>query len=524
MKKYDYLVIGTGAANITTDAAIDAGKTVAIIEKGKFGGTCLNRGCIPTKTLVNPVDYKIDFDRLKSKGLIEGEFKLNWTAMSERMWNHLNYQSSRVLEAYHAEENVDVYQGTGFFTGEKIIRVQLNDGTLSEELTADTILIANGARTRIPDNIKGLENVDYITSETFFGEKFPKQPYKSLVILGGGPIATEFAHIFAHLGTQVTIVQHNPRLLPIFDSDITEVVLKEYKEAGIEVYLNSEMIQVEVKDGVKKFTIEHRATGEINIIEATDLLLATGLTSNSDTLQISKTCIELDHRGWIKTNEFLETSVEGVYAIGDANGKFQLRHVANYEAEILAFNLFERERNDSGEAITPRRRARYDVVPSAVYTHPQVASVGLSTKMAEDQGYQIITGKYAYEYTIKPFAMGYDFGKPENFVKVIADQKTKQILGVQIVGPEAAILIQPYINLINAGEHKFKILEPDIGSAETARERKEFTARYLDPRTPDAVNYTMTIHPALSEVSTWASGQIEFGGPILNAEQPIDVD
>lgn len=524
MKKYDYLVIGTGAANITTDAAIDAGKTVAIIEKGKFGGTCLNRGCIPTKTLVNPVDYQIDFARLKNKGLVEGEFKLNWTVMGERMWNYLNQNSSQVLEAYSAEENVDVYQGTGFFTGEKVVRVKLNDGALSEELTADTILIASGARTRIPDNIKGLENIDYITSETFFGEKFPKQPYKSLVILGGGPIATEFAHIFAHLGTQVTIVQHNPRLLPVFDSDITEVVLKEYKKSGIEVYLNSEMTRVEEKGGVKQFTIEHRATGEINIIEAEDLILATGLTSNSDTLQIANTGIELDHRGWIRTNEFLETSVEGVYAIGDANGKFQLRHVANYEAEILAFNLFERERNNIGEAITPRRRARYDVVPSAVYTHPQVASVGLNTKMAEDQGYQITTGKYAYEYTIKPFAMGYDYGKPENFVKVIADQKTRRILGVQIVGPEAAILIQPYINLINAGEHKFKILEPDIGSAETARERKEFTARYLDPRTPDAVNYTMTIHPALSEVSTWASGEIEFDGPTLNAEQPIDSD
>lgn len=144
--------------------------------------------------------------------------------------------------------------------------------------------------------------------------------------------------------------------------------------------------------------------------------------------------------------------------------------------------------------------------------------------MAEDQGYRILTGKYAYEYTIKPFAMGYDFGKPENFVKVIADEATKRILGVQIVGPEAAILIQPYVNLINAGEYKFKILEPEIASPETERERKEFKARYLDPRIPDAVNYTMTIHPALSEVSTWASGEIEFDGPTLNAEQPIDSD
>lgn len=519
MKKYDYLVIGTGAANITTDAAIDAGKKVAIIEKGKFGGTCLNRGCIPTKTLVSPVDYKKDFDRLKSKGLIEGEYNLNWSAMSERMWNHLNKYSQYTLDEYLKEPNVDVYQGTGFFVGEKTLQVKLHDGTVSEELTADNILIANGARTRIPE-IPGLENVDFICSETFFGKKFPQQPYKSMVILGGGPIATEFAHIFSGLGTKVTIVQHNPLLLPIFDQDISEVVLKSYAKENIDVYLNSEMIAVEEKDGLKKMTIEDRTTGEKTILEAEDLFLATGLSSNSELLQVEKSGIAVDKFGWIRTNEFLETSVAGVYAIGDANGRFQLRHVANYEAEIVAFNLFERARDSSGEPITPRRRARYDVVPGAVYTNPQVASVGLNTKMATNLGYEITIGTYAYEYTSKPFAMGFDYGKPEHFVKIIADKKTRRILGVQIVGPEASVLVQLYVNLMNSGYYKYEIIEPEIASEETKLERIEFTERYLDPRTPDSVNYTMTIHPALTEVATWASDRVEFDGPVLNAEKP----
>ena len=519
MKKYDYLVIGSGAANITTDAAIDAGKKVAIIEKAKFAGTCLNRGCIPTKTLVNPVDYKKDFERLKSKGLAKGEFELDWQAISERMWNHLNHYSQKTMTDYIAEENVDVYQGTGYFVREKVVQVKLKDGTVSEEMTADHILIANGARTRIPDNIEGLDQIDYITSETFFGNKFPEQPYKSLTILGGGPIATEFAHIFANWGTKVTIIQHNPRLLPIFDPDISEIVLEEYAAENIDVYLNTEMIAVEEQDGIKKITIEDRETGAKNILEAENLFLATGLASNSDTLQIEKSGIATNEVGWIKTNEFLETSVDGVYAIGDANGKFQLRHVANYEAEIVAFNLFERARDESGKPLTPRRRARYDVVPSAVYTQPQVSGVGFNTKTAEDHGYQVTTGIYAYEYTSKPFAMGYDFAKPKHFVKVIADKLTQRILGVQVVGPEAAILVQLYANLINTGYYKYEIIEPEIGSAETKRERQEFKERYLDPRITDAVNYTMTIHPALSEVSTWASSRVEFDGPTMNAEQ-----
>lgn len=518
MKKYDYLVVGTGAANIVTDAAIDAGKTVAIIEKNKFGGTCLNRGCIPTKTLLTPIDYKKDFERLKSIGLIEGEFEVNFENLKQRMWNHIVPHSQEVLEAYQEEENVDIYQGEGYFTGEKTMKVRYDNGEESEELTADVILLANGAKTRIPDT-KGLDQIDYITSESFFGERFPEKPYDRLAILGGGVISSEFAHFFANLGTKVSIIQHNARLLPTFDADIVDVLVEEFQHENIDLYLAHEMTEIEKENGEIKITLEDMNSKETKIILADQILVAIGLSSNSDSLQVEKAGIKTDKRGWIQTNEFLETTAKDIYCIGDANGKFQLRHVANYEAEIVAFNLYQRILNEDKSVHIPRRRVRYDVVPAAVFTDPQIASVGLNEKMAKDQGYELAIGKFYYGNASKYFAMGYPFGEETHFVKVMADQKTKRIIGVQIVGPEASILVQIYANLMNTGHYQYEIINEEIASEETQRERKELTERYLNPTSVDALNYSMTIHPALSEVATWAASVVEFEEEeISNAE------
>ncbi len=518
MKEYDFIVIGTGAANIVTDAAIDAGKTVAIIEQDKFGGTCLNRGCVPSKILITPVDYKKDFERLKKEGLVKGSFEIDWDVLTKRMELYTRTSNNGLFRNYNNTENVDIYQGKAYFVGKKILEVKLNDGTISDKLTAEHILLANGATSRIPNNIKGMDKVDYITSENFFGEKYPEKPYKSLAILGGGVIAAEFSHLFSNLGTKVSIIQHGPRLLQTFDEDIVEVVADEYKEAGIDVYLQSEMVEIEEKDGMLYMLLENLETGEKQTVTAENLMLAIGLVPNNDLLQVDKTGIKTDERGWIRSNEFLETSVDGIYSIGDANGKFQLRHVANYEAQVLAYNLFERARDNSGKALTPRRRIRYDVVPASVFTQPQMASVGLNSEMAKAAGYEIVTTNNYYAFLSKPYAMGFKFGKIKEFVKVIADKTTRKILGVQIVGPEAAIIIQPYVNLMNSGSFKYEIIEPDIASEETILERKNIKERFLDPRTADALNYTMTIHPALTEVATWAADNLEFDDDNLNAE------
>ncbi len=518
MKKYDYVVVGTGAANIVTDAAIDAGKTVAIIEKGKFGGTCLNRGCIPTKTLLTPIDYKKDFERMKANGIFKGDVEINYDNLKKRMWNYITSHSAEVLQAYQAEENVDIYQGEGFFTGKRTLQVKDENGELSEEIYGEVILLANGAKTRIPP-VKGLEQIDYITSETFFGEKLPEKPYESLAILGGGVIAAEFANFFANLGTKVTIIQHNPRLLPTFDDDVVQVLKDEFKAEHIELYLATEMLEIEQGEKLLNMKVENIKTGEQTMLHAEKLMIAIGLESNSKNLQVEKAGIQTDQRGWIRTNEFLETSAENVYCIGDANGKFQLRHVANYEAEIVAFNLYERTLNTNGNKLPPRRRARYDVVPAAVFTHPQLASVGLNSRMIQAKEYDIAVGEMYYSDVSKTFAMGYPEDEEKQFVKVMADKKTRRIIGVQIVGAEASVLAQIYANLMNSGEYTYEIIEEGIASPETKRERAELKKRYLDPNKVEALNYSMTIHPALSEVATWAASEVDFGeSEIFNAE------
>ncbi len=541
MKIYDYIVVGTGAGNIVTDAAIDAGKKVAIIEQGKFGGTCLNRGCIPTKTLLTPVDYKRDFDRLKAAGLVEGDFSLNYDNIQKRMWDYIKSNSRAVLDEYRAEPKVDIYQGRGFFTGKKTLRVRYPDDSLSEELTAEVILLANGAKTRIPDTVRGLDQVDYVTSETFFGDKFPQKPYESLTILGGGVIAAEFASFFAGLGTKVTIVQRNPKLLPHFDQDIVAVLSKSFQDQGVELYLNSDMREVHKQaDGQLEFLVESRSDGSQSGFKSEALMIATGIVSTADQLEVAKSGIDQDKRGYIRTNEFLETSVEGIYSIGDANGKFQLRHVANYEAETLAYNLYGRlaeveepgfwslgssdggilekmETKASGASgkksalsgLKPRCRVRYDIVPAAVFSDPQIASVGLGEDQAKAQGLTYSVGKFYYGSVSKAYAMGFAAGEEKEFVKVIAEQASGLIRGVQIVGPEAAILVQIYANLLNTGLYRYEPVEADIASAETLRERKEVKGRYLDPRTSAALNLSMTIHPALSEVATWAASELE---------------
>jgi len=310
--------------------------------------------------------------------------------------------------------------------------------------------------------------------------------------------------------------------LPNFDDDIVVQLLEEYENKNIDVYLDSNMIEVKQINNQVEMIIENDSTGEKTNIVSEQLFVAIGLVTNSATLQVEKAGIKTDDRGWIRTNEFLETSAPGVYSMGDANGKYQLRHVANYEAEILAFNLFERFQNSDNKKDILRRRARYDVVPSAVFSNPQIASVGLGRRAIEQADLDLVEAKYYYGYTSKPFAMGYTFGEQKHFVKVKADRKTERIVDVQIVGPQASVLIQIYANLMNSGKYTYEIIEPDIASEETLYERKAYPERYIDPTKPVALNYAMTVHPALSEVATWAASEIDFEEPIRNEEIILD--
>lgn len=502
MKKYDLIVLGSGAANIVQEEALKQGLKVAHIEKGKWGGTCLTRGCIPTKVMTTAVDKLIEAQEAQDIGLVLGSegLSLDWDKISQRTWQKIN--DSEDVRAYFAQqENLDLYDGLGYFLEDKLIEVALHDGT-KEVLTADKIVIGTGGRTNIPQ-IEGLEEVDYLTTESFFGPAFPKKPYKSLIVIGGGAIGVEFAHIFAGLGSKVEIVQRNVRLLPKEDEEASQLLLESFEKRGIKVNFNVLSTKIREEGGQKVLTIQDRTSGQEREISAEAILIAPGIQTTTDLLRIQNTKIALDARGWIQTNEFLETSVDGIYALGDINGRQQFRHKANYEADILAHNLY------MDKAPEDYRWARYDRIPAVTFCYPQVAHIGLTEKEALETGRKIQVGKNYYRDTAKGFALGLEGEESKVFAKVIIDSESKEILGIHAIGPEAAVLIQPFLNLMSAGETPHQTIHEEIGSALTQELRKKGLVRAMDPRLLTTVRESLVPHPSLSEVGIWTFYHLE---------------
>lgn len=502
MKKYDVIIVGSGSGTIVLEAALNQGLKCALIEKGKFGGTCLTRGCIPTKILVTAADYIREIDEMSHVGLNVSNVSMDWATISKRVWQKINL-SKDILANYQKTLNLDLYQGEAKFTSDKSMTVLYDDGSTSQEITADKILIAVGARSKIPQ-LPGLEETGYLSSESFFGDKYPTTPPQSLIIVGGGPIGTEFAHIFAAAGTKVTLVQHNVRLLPKEDADISERILSILRHSGIDVRLNISTRSIHKQGDKKVLVCAERSTGEEFSLSADEILFASGVTPNTDTLNLSKTSLETDKSGYIITNEFLETSINGVWACGDVNGQPAFRHKANYEAEIIAHNLF------TNNSIDNIRWARYDLVPAVTFTYPQVAHVGLTEQQAKDKGHNVKTGLHKFSDTAKGFALGLEPGSPyDGFAKIVVDEHSYNILGMHIIGPQASILIQPFVNLLNAGPITLTPINEHIASPTTIQLRKMPLKRNLEPHSVLSVGETMTPHPALSEVPMWTKYYFE---------------
>ena len=502
MQKYDVIVIGTGAGNIVLDAALKKGLRCAVIEKGKFGGTCLTRGCIPTKVLATAADYIREIKDLPKIGVEVGPARMNWEVVSRRVWEKID-EHKGVLAYYKKHENLEVYQGSAAFTGEKVLQVKYKDGSLSEEMTADKIFIGVGAKTKLPE-VEGREETGCLCSESLFGPKYPKKPYKSLIIVGGGPIGCEFSHIFSAAGTEVTLVQHNTRLLPREDAEISERILHNMQDLGVKVFLNQKLLQAKTENGQKVLVFEDGSSGEKIELAAEEVMYATGIRPATSELKLENTTLATDANGWIKTNEFLETSVSGVWALGDINGQPAFRHKANYEAEILAHNLFQ----DNDERNW--RWARYDIVPAVTFTYPQVAHVGLTEEQAVRQGHVVKIGKQHYYNTAKGYALGYTKKEgSDGFVKIVVEKATNIILGVHVIGAHASILIQPFINLLNLGTTKIQPIHEEIASETAKKLRSLGIERTLDPHSVLSVGETMTPHPSLAEVIMWTQYYFE---------------
>ncbi len=490
MRQFDLIVIGSGVGLTVLSEALEQGLTCALVEDGKLGGTCLTRGCIPSKVLIYPADIIRLAEHAKKVGVHLKLEKLDWDLIAQRMWSQID-ESQEIEKNLAKVPSLTVYRGVAEFAGEYTMNVKLRDGgKYSEEFKAKKIVIAAGARSFIPP-IQGIEEAGYLTNESFFGEKFPKKPYESLIIIGGGVIAAEFAHMFSAFGTKVTIVEMLPRLVTTEEPEISDMLLKVFQKR-MTVLLNKKVIAARREGTLKVLTIEDMGSGKQQEVKAQEILVAGGRKSNADLLMVEKTGVEVDKRGWIKTNEYLETSKKNIWTIGDLNGLFQFRHKANTEAEICTRNVLS-------NAKVP---VDYSAVPWVIFTDPQVGHVGMTEAEAIAAGHQIYVARKSYSTVAKGFAMGYERGDTDDgFFKLIVD-KSYRILGAHIVGPQAETLIQPFVYLMNAG---FTCAPP--GAKEGTPLPK------LRRSCPEGGSFfpiyrSMVVHPSLNEVTAWAIGSL----------------
>ncbi|WP_130346183.1 mycothione reductase [Herbihabitans rhizosphaerae] len=423
MRHFDLVIIGTGSGNSIVDKRF-ADWNVAIVEKGTFGGTCLNVGCIPTKMFVHTADLAAVPANAAKFGVDAELTGVRWTDVRDRIFGRIDpiANSGREYRTSHPDnENVTVYTGQSRFVGPKT----LDTGT-GETITADRFVLAAGSRPITPD-VPGLNEIDFHTSDTVMRlEELPR----TMIILGGGFVAAELAHVFSSFGVDVTVIARSGALLRHEDADVS-ARFTELASQRWDVRLNRLAVRAErTGDGVTL----HLDNGET--VAAQELLVATGRRPNTDLLNLAATGVELDDDGYVIVDEHQKSTVDGVYSLGDMSSHHQLKHVANHEARVVQHNLLHPD-----EPIAADHR----FVPHAVFSSPQIASVGLTEEQARDVPHVVSTQDYA------GIAYGWAMEDTTGFAKLIADPSTGLLLGAHIIGPQASTLIQPVIQAMSFG-------------------------------------------------------------------------
>jgi dihydrolipoamide dehydrogenase len=427
MNEFDVIVIGSGSGGEIVDAALSHGQSVAWVDKGPLGGTCLNVGCIPSKMLIYPADRVMEIKEAEKYGITTEIKSIDFSRIMEHMRKPIHESHEHMQKGIDETkiENFRYFKGVGTFVSEYTLRVN------KTSIRGEKIFIGSGVRPFIP-SIKGLDEVDYLTNENIFD--LTKRP-ESLVIIGGGYIAVEFAHFFDSMGTQVTILQRGNRLVKKSEPEISKVLLNEMRKR-MDVFTNMDVYRA--KNNGENVTVyaTDKITGEKREITAAKILVAAGRKSNADRLQVDKTGVTTDKKGYIVVNEYLETTKENIWGFGDAIGQFMFKHVANEEALVAWHNAVHDEKVPMD----------YSAVPYAVFSYPQIAAVGLTEKEAL-MDHDILIGLARYSNVAKGEAMVELAG----FSKAIVDRTSKKILGFHIIGPYAPILIQEVINAMALG-------------------------------------------------------------------------
>ena len=449
--KYDIIVLGSGPGGyVTAIRASQLGFKVAVIEKENLGGICLNWGCIPTKALLKSAQV---FDYLKHAsdyGLTVKEFDKDFSAVVKRS-RDVAEGMSKGVQFLMKKNKIDVIDGFGKVKPGKKVDVTAADGKVTE-YTADHIIIATGARSRELPNLPqdGKKVIGYRQAMTL-----AEQP-KKMIVVGSGAIGVEFAHFYNAMGTEVTIVEFMPNVVPVEDEDISKQFERSLKKAGINVMTNSSVERIDTSgNGVKAFV--KTAKGEV-VLEADILLSAVGIKTNIENIGLEEVGIATD-RDKILVNAYNQTNIPGYYAIGDITPGQALAHVASAEG----INCVEKIAGLHVEPID------YGNVPGCTYATPEIASVGLTEKQAKEKGYELKIGKFPFSASGKAKASG----TPDGFVKVIFDAKYGEWLGCHMIGAGVTDMIAEAVvarKLETTGHEILKAIHPHPTMSEAVME------------------------------------------------------
>ncbi|MBF8437160.1 dihydrolipoyl dehydrogenase [Halanaerobiaceae bacterium Z-7014] len=439
---YDLVVIGGGPGGYV--AAIRAsrqGARVALVEKESIGGVCLNWGCIPTKAMIRSAEIYHEVQDARKFGInIEGEATIDLPSVIKRK-DRIVRRLVKGIEVLLKNEDVDTYNGIGLLSKPDQVQVELDDGK-EQILNAENIIIATGSKTAdLP--IPGMDLPGVITSRDALDlEEMPDK----LVVIGGGVIGMEFAFLYANMGVEVTVIEFEDSIVPDADNDITDELTKLARNKKINIHTSSQAKKIAETEGRNNnMLVAFEKEGEEKYIITDKVLVAVGRLPNLPGIDTESLGLELnERRGGIKVDDHMRTSVDGIYAIGDVTDKVMLAHVASHQGIVAADNITGTE-----------HKMDYKAVPSAIFTDPEVATVGMSEKDAKEAGINYVVGRFPFSANGKVMAMG----ERRGFVKIIKEEETGQVIGAGIIGLHATDLIASLTLAVNRNLTAHEIAE-----------------------------------------------------------------